>query len=1317
MAAMLLKTRPPGRSTPRRISQPHVENLENRRLLAFDQGPVLVETFDDVTLTSAQLIAPQGWDDTKSIPAPAGSNLPPTPTGQPLFHHTLTSLGGRLDGDLVAGEGTTTVSGLPRQALHLISPGSTPESTGFEQDDVTFPVIDPGIESVHIAEVDALRVGGSAVVVSFQGTGGTENVVDRLPTGANAPVPSVLGGPATPGGGSPIITGIPPNAVNWDTLVATSSDVLPNGNTLGAILRISLIAPSGREFDNLRIFVGNPIVVGPLIAAADSAQTPPGHPVDISVLSNDSEPNGGPLSIQSVSNGATINGTFTPSTGSATIQGQDLIYTPTANFHGLDRVSYVVADTHGNTATATVTIAVDRPPEAGDHAYSLPHGATGSLSVPAPGFPGLLHFATDAENDTLSVQPVVGQPTAQGGSVTIRSDGSFDYTPPAGSFPSLTNLDSFSYTVSDGLVDGIPGTIHIGGENTPPPNAIDETVPVAHGHFGPVTFAAPGIFADNPRTDADGDTLRPVVVTQPSSGRVTFNPDGSFNYTPTDPSRPVLDSSFTYALADAYGPGSQATVHLTVPNSAPTAHDVSIEIPHNQIFGPVTLGDLLLAAGVMDPDGDSIHFQAVAQPAYGSVDRNPGFTYNPRERPADQADNGLMHDSFSFDVADDYSAATTVRVNLTFDDFAPVAPNQQFFTLFGIAPPGQPLRVSGNVIHTTPWDRLAPPSYLANFQAHPQPKDNAKPLDPDNIPEARSAHDRISHAVLVDPPTKGRVIALLDNGDFTYESDPGQPLFGEDSFSYTVSDGFAVSKKGYVTITEGFAGPIIRSDSYTTSSNTPLAAVGLNKQAFLNGNPINVESQDVPLSIDAFPNGTPLTPYSSSVKVRFNPKHGYLVSVFGRVDSTADGPLNNDGGFVYIPDDGFVGTDSFTYFVNYGLNPDPDRPLATYDASDFRTTVLIDVTATAQATRQDNVVSLPDATDGRNVTLVSPSGTKLLRVQASLNPSPVDTPPGVDFTYGFFSFTITGLPSNANTQFAPATTLTLFLPDPVTPGFVYYKYGKEPTNSTPHWYAFTYDSSDHNLDTFGTGAETFLQNPQLAPNEVVLHFRDGARGDDAPFDGIIVDPGGPAFPAADLALSQVAMPAAPIVGQDLTLTLTVTNRGSTAAFGVVVTDPLPAGVAFVSAASSQGSAMLVNGSVLCRVGTLAPGASATIRLVGRPAAPGVLTNTARVSGNQVDPSASAVVATTTVTVLTANPWQQFVTTSYSEILGRFPEPRGLAFWVSRLKAGAPRRRVARAIFMSPEHRGLARQHLAPHFTLRRAFLDALHADRSAASRR
>jgi uncharacterized repeat protein (TIGR01451 family) len=89
------------------------------------------------------------------------------------------------------------------------------------------------------------------------------------------------------------------------------------------------------------------------------------------------------------------------------------------------------------------------------------------------------------------------------------------------------------------------------------------------------------------------------------------------------------------------------------------------------------------------------------------------------------------------------------------------------------------------------------------------------------------------------------------------------------------------------------------------------------------------------------------------------------------------------------------------------------------------------------------------------------------------------------------------------------------------------------------------------------------------------------------------------------------------VGQDSTFTITVTNSGTAAASGVIVTDNIPAGATFVSATPSQGSCSGTS-TVTCTLGTINSGASATIALVVRPTADGPLSNTATVTATPPD---------------------------------------------------------------------------------------------------
>ena len=72
------------------------------------------------------------------------------------------------------------------------------------------------------------------------------------------------------------------------------------------------------------------------------------------------------------------------------------------------------------------------------------------------------------------------------------------------------------------------------------------------------------------------------------------------------------------------------------------------------------------------------------------------------------------------------------------------------------------------------------------------------------------------------------------------------------------------------------------------------------------------------------------------------------------------------------------------------------------------------------------------------------------------------------------------------------------------------------------------------------------------------------------------------------------------------------------ASGIILSDLLPDGVGFVSAVPSQGICANLAGSLTCAVGSLASGASASVTIVARAGAVGLMTNLLTVAGDQFD---------------------------------------------------------------------------------------------------
>ena len=107
---------------------------------------------------------------------------------------------------------------------------------------------------------------------------------------------------------------------------------------------------------------------------------------------------------------------------------------------------------------------------------------------------------------------------------------------------------------------------------------------------------------------------------------------------------------------------------------------------------------------------------------------------------------------------------------------------------------------------------------------------------------------------------------------------------------------------------------------------------------------------------------------------------------------------------------------------------------------------------------------------------------------------------------------------------------------------------------------------------------------------------------------------------ADLGVQLSVSPNTALAGDTITFTAFVTNKGTATATNVVFADLLPAGLQLVSATSSQGTATTAGNNVSVPLGTLVPGASATIKILATPLTDGTYTDSATVSADQVDPN-------------------------------------------------------------------------------------------------
>ncbi len=122
------------------------------------------------------------------------------------------------------------------------------------------------------------------------------------------------------------------------------------------------------------------------------------------------------------------------------------------------------------------------------------------------------------------------------------------------------------------------------------------------------------------------------------------------------------------------------------------------------------------------------------------------------------------------------------------------------------------------------------------------------------------------------------------------------------------------------------------------------------------------------------------------------------------------------------------------------------------------------------------------------------------------------------------------------------------------------------------------------------------------------------------------------YALADLVLSTTATPETASVGGQLVYTHVVSNHGPNASRSTTLSDSLPDGAAFVTAQTTQGSCTGVV-TVVCTLGALPAGASATVTIAVEPTKAGTLTNAATVVGTPDPPGATANNTTSTVTTV------------------------------------------------------------------------------------
>ena len=389
----------------------------------------------------------------------------------------------------------------------------------------------------------------------------------------------------------------------------------------------------------------------PIATDDTGAVSEDGPSTTIDVLADDTDPDGDPLTIASVSGG----------TGLVSIVDGKIEYDPNGQFESLkagetttDTFTYTINDGKGGTDTASVTVTitgVNDTPTANDD--------TGAVSEDGPSTTiDVLADDTDPDGDTLTIASVSG-----GTGLVSIVDGKIEYDP-NGQFESLkageTTTDTFTYTINDGKggTDTASVTVTITGVNDTP-TANDDTGAVSED--GPATTI--GVLADD--TDPDGDTLTIASVSGGTGlvsivdGKIEYDPNGQFESLKAGE---TTTDTFTYTINDGKGGSDTASVTVTITgvNDTPTANDDTGAVSED---GPSTTIDVL--ADDTDPDGDPLTIASVSG-GTGLVSIVDGkIEYDPNGQFESLKAGETTTDTFTYTINDGKGGTDTASVTVT----------------------------------------------------------------------------------------------------------------------------------------------------------------------------------------------------------------------------------------------------------------------------------------------------------------------------------------------------------------------------------------------------------------------------------------------------------------------------------------------------------------------------------------------------------------------------------------------------------------------------------------------------------------------------
>lgn len=554
------------------------------------------------------------------------------------------------------------------------------------------------------------------------------------------------------------------------------------------------------------------------VAVDDAIDTDEDTAVVIDLVGNDTDVDGDPLTIGTVSVDPALGEVVDNGDGTAT-------FTPADDYNGPVTIDYTVVDGQGgeDAGQAIVNVgAVNDGPTANDDDDTTDEDTAITVDLTAND--------TDPDGDTLTVTGA-SVPSDQG-TLVDNGDGTVTFTP-AENFNGEATI-SYSITDNNGGTSSAEHTVNVTPVNDDPVavddiETTDEDQPIVIDLIGN-------------DTDVDGDPLTiGSVSVDPALGEVVDNGDGTVTFTPAqDYNGPV---TIDYTVVDGNGgeDAGQAIVSVGAVNDAPVANDDEDTTDEDTSITVDLIGN------DTDPDGDTLEVINATVPAdQGTlIDNGDGtVTFTP-------ADDFNGEATISYEISDGNGGTDTGvhTVNVTPVDDAPVTeddtattPEDTPVTIDVLDndtdPDGQPLTISdasvpadqgtveivGNELVFTPADDFNGEATITYTAQDPDGNEtpgtvtvDVTPVNDDPVAVDDVASVPFEEPVIIDvldndtdvdgdtlevlgvPTADHGTVAVNPDGTLLYTPDAGYD--GPDTITYTVSDGNGGTDIGEVAIT------------------------------------------------------------------------------------------------------------------------------------------------------------------------------------------------------------------------------------------------------------------------------------------------------------------------------------------------------------------------------------------------------------------------------------------------------------------------------------------------------------------------------------